>query len=97
MKNHYSKKLNERQEKVINIKIDPDKGACYIATAVYGSYDAPEVIVLRHFRDHILARSVAGRLFIHCYYFISLLSIFFTARFIQEDFCNCRANGGLIK
>lgn len=71
MKNHYSKKLNERQEKVINIKIDPDKGACYIATAVYGSYDAPEVIVLRHFRDHILARSVAGRLFIHCYYFIS--------------------------
>ena len=46
-------------------------GGCYIATAVYGSYDCPEVWVLRRFRDHSLARSVQGRLFIRLYYTVS--------------------------
>lgn len=44
---------------------------CYIATAVYGSYDAPEVIVLRKFRDNVLKKSISGRLFISTYYSIS--------------------------
>ena len=48
-----------------------DSGGCYIATAVYGSYDCPEVWVLRRFRDHSLARSVQGRLFIRLYYTVS--------------------------
>jgi len=43
-------------------------GGCYIATAVYGDYDAPEVITLRHFRDDTLASSALGRLFIKLYY-----------------------------
>ena len=46
-------------------------GGCYIATSVYGSYDAPEVWVLRRFRDNILANSLAGRIFIRSYYAIS--------------------------
>lgn len=46
-------------------------GGCYIATAVYGSYDAPEVAVLRAFRDQTLARSMWGRGFIRLYYRIS--------------------------
>lgn len=46
-------------------------GACYIATAVYGSYDCPEVWTLRRYRDYFLARSIGGRIFIKCYYFIS--------------------------
>ncbi|MCL2284178.1 MAG: hypothetical protein FWC26_12750 [Fibromonadales bacterium] len=46
-------------------------GGCYVATAVYGSYDAPEVLCLRHFRDEILAPSVFGRLFISLYYHFS--------------------------
>lgn len=46
-------------------------GGCYIATAVYGSYDAPEVLVLRRFRDEYLAKSVLGRSLIRTYYRIS--------------------------
>ena len=46
-------------------------GGCYVATAVYGSYDCPEVWVLRRFRDEFLRRSMAGRLFIRAYYAIS--------------------------
>lgn len=44
------------------------KEGCYIATAVYGSYDAPEVIVLRRFRDESLKKSALGRSFIRAYY-----------------------------
>lgn len=44
------------------------KRYCYIATAVYGSYEAPEVQVLRKFRDEVLQNSFFGRLFISTYY-----------------------------
>lgn len=46
-------------------------GACYIATAVYGSYEAPEVMVLRKFRDEVLTQSFLGRIFIKTYYALS--------------------------
>lgn len=46
-------------------------GGCYIATAVYGSYDCPEVWVLRRFRDQALALSWPGREFIRFYYRVS--------------------------
>lgn len=46
-------------------------GGCYIATAVYGSYDCPEVWTLRRFRDNKLAKTCSGRLFIKTYYAIS--------------------------
>lgn len=41
---------------------------CFIATAVYGDYYAPEVIALRRFRDETLGQSAPGRLFIALYY-----------------------------
>jgi hypothetical protein len=44
---------------------------CYIATMVYGSYDAPEVLVLRKFRDEKLAPHFFGRVFIRIYYTFS--------------------------
>lgn len=44
---------------------------CYVATAVYGSYDCPSVWTLRRYRDDILASSWYGRVFIHTYYAIS--------------------------
>jgi hypothetical protein len=47
------------------------KEGCYIATAVYGSYNAPEVMTLRRFRDETLRNSVLGRWFIRVYYRLS--------------------------
>jgi hypothetical protein len=44
---------------------------CFIATAVYGSYCAPEVLLLRQFRDKILTTFFFGRAFIKLYYVIS--------------------------
>lgn len=46
-------------------------GGCYVATAVYGSYDCPQVWTLRRFRDYKLATTWYGRLFIHIYYAVS--------------------------
>lgn len=46
-------------------------GGCYVATAVYGSYDCPQVWTLRRFRDNQLAKTWYGRAFIHTYYAIS--------------------------
>lgn len=46
-------------------------GGCYIATAVYGDHDAPEVMVLRKFRDERLRLTVLGRSFIAVYYAVS--------------------------
>lgn len=46
-------------------------GGCYIATAVYGSYDCPEVWTLRRFRDETLAATWHGRAFVKTYYAIS--------------------------
>lgn len=45
--------------------------ACYVATAVYGSYDCPPVWTLRRFRDNVLENTFLGRLFISAYYFVS--------------------------
>lgn len=47
------------------------KSGCYIATAVYGSYDCPEVWTLRRFRDNTLDRTWYGRAFIRTYYAVS--------------------------
>jgi len=46
-------------------------GCCYIATSVYGDYNAPEVLILRGFRDEKLMPTVLGRLFVKIYYAFS--------------------------
>lgn len=51
--------------------VSATSGACYVATAVYGSYDCPEVWTLRRYRDFTLAKTAWGRAFIHTYYAVS--------------------------
>ena len=46
-------------------------GGCFIATAAYGSYLHPKVMLLRQFRDRWLLTNPAGRLFVKCYYRLS--------------------------
>lgn len=46
-------------------------GGCYVATAVYGSYDCPQVWTLRRYRDNTLDSTWYGRLFIKLYYAVS--------------------------
>ena len=50
---------------------DDSSDGCYIATAVYGTYDCPELWVLRRFRDYGLRKSTFGRAFVRFYYAIS--------------------------
>lgn len=49
-----------------NVTDEPDY--CYIATAVYGDPFAPEVMLLRQFRDKFLMKFSLGRQFVSVYY-----------------------------
>jgi hypothetical protein len=46
----------------------PGGGACFIATAAYGYYSAPQVQILRDFRDRYLLTNAPGRAFVAWYY-----------------------------
>lgn len=61
----------DRNEQNASNKTETNKEGCYIATAVYGGYDKPEVQVLRKYRDNVLRRTFLGRIFIKLYYLLS--------------------------
>ena len=62
-------KILKQLEGSLNPKTNSESNAsCYIATMAYGSYDHPQVLQLRKFRDETLATSAYGRKFITGYY-----------------------------
>ena len=69
--------LDPHNEYAANVlkQCESQNAGCYIATAVYGSYDCPEVWTLRRFRDDTLSKMCFGRVFIRIYYAISPLLV----------------------
>ena len=71
----YNKKTDPEIASMIKAKFptleEGKSGGCYVATAVYGSYDCPEVWTLRRYRDNTLASTWYGRAFIKTYYAVS--------------------------
>lgn len=70
------------------IPLDPDRwtgpglivGRCFIATAAYGSYFDPHVLVLRDLRDRLLVTNGPGRAFVKLYYRLSPSAAEFISR-----------------
>ncbi len=79
------KKQRKTNFKGIKLKKGRKKG-CYVATCVYGSYDCPEVWVLRRFRDNVLDHSLFGKAFIKLYYLFSpiIVSVFGKSSFFKR-------------
>ena len=72
----------------LNSSNNKSTGGCYIATAVYGSYDCAEVWTLRRFRDEYLSKRIWGRCFIKVYYCISpkLVDVFGDCKLFNKMF-----------
>ncbi len=62
------KELIAFQDHVNRSTKSSNNNGCYIATMAYGSYEHPQVIELRKFRDSVLSESAFGRRFISIYY-----------------------------
>lgn len=59
---------------------------CFVATICYGDYNAPEVLLLREFRDNVLLNYVIGKIFVRLYYLFSPgLSVFINKSMILKS------------
>lgn len=67
----YVEKIKKYNDSYQAPTVNTSSGGCYVATAVYGSYDCPQVWTLRRYRDYTLAETWYGRAFIRTYYAIS--------------------------
>ena len=77
LRNTYKERMQKAIERLAEIdptyqqEAVPKAAGCYVATAVYGSYDCPQVWTLRRYRDYTLADTWHGRAFIRAYYTFS--------------------------
>jgi tetratricopeptide (TPR) repeat protein len=71
IKPYYYREIQNAQSRLLSQPEKKKKKGCYIATSVYGSYDCPQVWVLRRYRDYSLDKNIFGKLFIRIYYALS--------------------------
>lgn len=64
-------KRDTQIDDILRAQKPQNKSGCFIATACYDDYNAPEVWLLRQYRDERLNKSLTGRLFIKLYYAVS--------------------------
>lgn len=64
-------KASQKLQRESGGKSGSGTGPCFVATAAFGDYNAPEVVFLRTFRDELLSQSFLGRCFIRAYYRLS--------------------------
>jgi len=64
------RKAAEKQLESLESK-DTKRSGCFIATAVYGQSNSPEIELLQRFRDKFLMTRLGGRLFVSYYYRLS--------------------------
>ena len=68
----YVSKIQKYESSYVAPIVNTSSGCgCYVATAVYGSYDCPQVWTLRRYRDYTLSQTWYGRTFIKTYYAVS--------------------------
>ena len=58
----------KRLKNDFGIKNESSDSNCYIATMCYGDINAPQVHILRNYRDEVLSKSIAGKAFVQMYY-----------------------------
>lgn len=81
--------IEEKIDKEINNlenETKEDKSDCFVATAIYGSYDSFEVKKLQQWRDSFLSKYIIGKIFIQIYYRIgpSLATFVKTKSFLKN-------------
>lgn len=59
------------QTSVVITELTKAPSGCYIATFVYGDYNAEQVLFLRDYRDNVLLQNALGKIFVDFYYTIS--------------------------
>jgi hypothetical protein len=82
-----SKEIGEDQLNQLDVTgLFKKKSGCFIATACYGSNDAPEVLALRSFRDEVLLKISFGKTLVQFYYLVSpIIANFITKRRTLKD------------